>query len=74
MRSPDITAGRQHKPRHCRRRVCLVGSLGLNSTQRAAAARSSSSHIDICRRSAGVITNSPMQRAGQTAHQKQIGS
>jgi hypothetical protein len=71
----SVTAGRQDTQRLFRRRVCFVGSLSLNSTERAAADRSrSTSHIDICWRSVGVITNSPRPRAAQAAQHKQIGS
>jgi hypothetical protein len=69
-----ITAGQQDTPRLSRRPVCLAGSLGSNSIDRAAADRSrSTSHIDICWRSIGAITSSHRPRAAQAAHHKQIG-
>ena len=75
MISLDIITGRQDIPRLSRRPVCLAGSLGSNSTDRAAADRwRSTSHIDICWRSVGVITSSPRPRAAQAAHHKQIGT
>ena len=75
MISEDITTGRRGTPRQSRRSVCLAGSLGPNSTDRAGADRSgSTSHIDICWRSLGVITSSPRPRAAQAAHHKQIGT
>ena len=52
MISVDIITGRRDIPRQSRRTVCLAGSLGSNSTDRAGADRSrSTSHIDICWRS-----------------------
>jgi hypothetical protein len=77
MASPNIIAGRQHTPRVFHRRVCFVGSLGSNSTERATADRSrSTSHIDVCWRSVGVVASSPSPRprVTQKAHHKQIGS
>jgi hypothetical protein len=71
----DTVTGRQDTSRLSRRAVCLAGPLGSNSTDRAAADRSrSTSHIDICWRSLGVITSSPKPRAAQAAHHKQIGT
>jgi hypothetical protein len=75
MISVDITTRRQDTPRLRRRPVCLAGSLRPNSTDRAGADRSrSTSHIDICWRSVGVITSSSRPRAAQAAHHKQIGT
>ena len=75
MGLPDITAGQQDTSRLSCRRVCFVGSLGSNPTDRAVADRSrSTSHIGICFRSAGVITSPPSLRVAQVTQHKQIGS
>jgi hypothetical protein len=75
MTLPCVTTGRQDTRRLSCRRVRFAGSLGSNSTDRAAADRSRSTrHIDICWHFAGLIPSSPRPRVAQAAHHKQIGS